>query len=105
MALFNRTANGVSLTTEGERYLITVVNALGELNSAGEALKKSIKQLKLLLDVIPSISNIWLIPRIHRVEQRFPHLKVDLVSGDGPPDFNQSPADICIRCLLPNPKQ
>ncbi len=99
--LFIRSANGINLTTEGRQYLPTVIKFLNELNNSGEALQRNPKQQQLLLDVIPSMSNIWLIPRIHSFEDRYPHLKVDLINGDGSPDFNLSQADICIRCLLP----
>ncbi len=98
--LFIRSANGISLTTEGRQYLPTVIKALNELNNGGQSLQRNPKQQQLLLDVIPSMSNIWLIPRIHSFEDRYPHLKVDLINGDGSPDFNLSQADICIRCLL-----
>ena len=101
VALFTRGPNGVSLTPIGKNYLSSVSNALNELNSIGEQLQTSPIQQQLLLDVIPSMTNIWLIPRIHSFEQRFPHLKVDLITGDGKPDFNASQADISIRCLLP----
>ncbi|EPJ46751.1 MAG: hypothetical protein OFPII_18420 [Osedax symbiont Rs1] len=99
--LFIRSAKGICLTTEGQLYLPTVIKVLSELNNSGESLQRNPKQQQLLLDVIPSMSNIWLIPRIHSFEDRYPHLKVDLINGDGSPDFNLSQADICIRCLLP----
>ena len=102
VALFTRGPSGVSLTPAGRNYLHSVSNALNELNSSGEQLQTSPIQQQLLLDVIPSMTNIWLIPRIHSFEQRFPHLKVDLITGDGQPDFNRTQADISIRCLLPS---
>jgi len=73
VALFTRGPNGVSLTAIGKKYLSSVSNALNELNSIGEQLQTSPIQQQLLLDVIPSMTNIWLIPRIHSFEQRFPH--------------------------------
>lgn len=101
VSLFTRTNNGIELTAKGRQYIPTVIKALNELSSIGEALQSNPQQQTLLLDVIPSMSNIWLIPRIHSFEQRFSHLKVDLISGDGPPDFNSTQADLCIRCLPP----
>ena len=102
VALFTRGPSGVSLTAAGRNYFISVSNALNQLNSSAEQLQTSPIQQQLLLDVIPSMTNIWLIPRIHSFEERYPHLKVDLITGDGQPDFNLSQADISIRCLLPN---
>ncbi|EPJ50205.1 MAG: hypothetical protein OFPI_20620 [Osedax symbiont Rs2] len=102
IALFTRGPSGVSLTAAGRNYFSSVSTALNQLNSSAEQLQNSPIQQQLLLDVIPSMTNIWLIPRIHSFEQRYPHLKVDLITGDGEPDFNLSQADISIRCLLPN---
>ena len=99
VSLFTRTNQGITLTAIGQQYLPTVIKALSELSSMGEALQSNPQQQTLLLDVIPSMSNIWLIPRIHSFELRFSHLKLDLISGDGQPDFNKSQADLCIRCL------
>ncbi|MEH6443209.1 MAG: LysR substrate-binding domain-containing protein [Oceanospirillaceae bacterium] len=100
-ALFTRTAKGITLTNEGQCYLNTVIKVLNELNSSGELLQAHPKQQKLLLDVIPSMSNLWLIPKIHSFEKQYSHIEVDLINGDGQPNFNTSQADIAIRCLLP----
>ncbi|MEM5529702.1 LysR family transcriptional regulator [Gammaproteobacteria bacterium AS21] len=105
VALFNRSANGISLTANGDIYLSTVVSALNELNNAAQSLQSKPNKQQLVLDVIPSLSNIWLIPKIHSFEQRYPHLKVDLMTGDGLPNFNQLQADAYIRCLLPTQVQ
>ncbi|OUS21393.1 hypothetical protein A9R01_17840, partial ['Osedax' symbiont bacterium Rs2_46_30_T18] len=58
VALFTRGPNGVSLTAIGKNYLSSVSNALNELNSIGEQLQTSPIQQQLLLDVIPSMTNI-----------------------------------------------
>lgn len=100
LALFTRSARGLHLTPEGRKYLGVVSKSLNELNSIGEALQCTPKKQSLLVDMIPSMSNLWLIPKIHRFEQRFRHLQVDLINGDGPPDFQQSQADVYVRCLL-----
>jgi len=105
VALFTRSANGISLTANGDMYLSTVVSVLNELNNAAQSLQSKPNKQQLVLDVIPSLSNIWLIPRIHSFEQRYPHLKVDLITGDGLPNFNQSQADAYIRCLAPEQVQ
>lgn len=105
IGLFERTSNGVSLTLEGQQYFIVVANALSELNEVSQQLKQHPVQQQLWLDVIPSMTHIWLIPRIRSFEQLYPHLKVNLISGDGIPEFNTTHVDIAIRCLKPSMAQ
>lgn len=100
LALFIRSSSGVHLTSEGQQYLHVVARSLNELNSIGEALQLEPKKQSLLVDMIPSMSNIWLIPKIHRFEQQFEYLQVDLINGDGQPNYNQSQADVFVRCLI-----
>jgi DNA-binding transcriptional LysR family regulator len=97
--LFERTTQGVKLTKLGQQYLVTVINALDTLDSGAQALQQHPRTQQLLVDAIPSLCNIWLIPRLYSFEQRYPHLKVNLSNGDGAVNFSQSQADIAIRCL------
>ena len=98
-ALFIRSSKCLVLTEQGLEYFNAVTHALNILASSAESLQVQPRQQRLLIDVIPSMSHIWLIPRIHRFEQRYPHLQIDLISGDGDCNFNQTQADLSIRCL------
>ncbi len=97
--LFERTTQGVKLTKHGQQYLESVINALDLLDAGAQTLQQHPKTQQLMIDAIPSLCNIWLIPRLYSFEQRYPHLKVDLSNGDGPVNFSQNQADIAIRCL------
>ncbi len=99
LLLFERTTQGVKLTELGQQYLTTVIKALDTLDSGAQALQQHPKTQQLMIDAIPSLCNIWLIPRLYSFEQRYPHLKVNLSNGDGAVNFSQSNADIAIRCL------
>ncbi|NQZ33419.1 MAG: LysR family transcriptional regulator [Oceanospirillaceae bacterium] len=99
VALFIRGPKGLLLTEQGEQYFDAVTSALSILSSSAESLQSQPRQQRLLIDVIPSMSHIWLIPRIHSFEKRFPHLQIDLISGDGQVNFNQTQADLSVRCL------
>lgn len=99
LLLFERSTQGVTLTKQGEQYLDTVIKVLDQLDSSAQLLQQSPTTQKLLIDAIPSLCNLWLIPRLYSFEQQYPHLTVDLVNGDGDTDFSQTQADIAIRCL------
>ena len=102
VGLFERRANGILLTEAGQQYLPFVTAALDSLDSATEQLQRGTRQReRLLLSVTPSFTSSWLISRIHDFEQQYPHLQVDLISGDGKPDFAGTEVDMAIRCLLP----
>jgi len=99
IALFIRTPKGLHLTDAGRQYFVSVTQSLNILANAGATLQSDPEKQQLLIDVIPSMSHIWLIPRIHSFETRFKHLQLDLISGDGEPDFNRTQADLSIRSL------
>jgi len=99
-ALFERKAKGIELTAAGRQYLPFVTAALDSLDSATEQLQLgATRKERLLLSVTPSFSSSWLISRIQAFEQDYPGLQVDLLSGDGKPDFAGTDIDSAIRCL------
>jgi DNA-binding transcriptional LysR family regulator len=53
----------------------------------------------LTLNITPSLSNLWLIPRLKILSESLPNLRLNMVSGDGVFQFHQASADIAIRCL------
>ena len=99
IALFIRTPKGLHLTDAGRQYFESVTQSLNILANACATLQSAPEKQQLLIDVIPSMSHIWLIPRIHSFEARFKHLQLDLISGDGEPNFNRTQADLSIRSL------
>ncbi|MDI3326812.1 LysR substrate-binding domain-containing protein [Pontibacterium granulatum] len=102
VGLFERKPNGITLTEAGAQYLPFVSAALDSLDSATEQLQRGTRQReRLLLSVTPSFTSSWLISRIHAFEQQHPHLQVDLITGDGRPDFSGTEVDLAIRCLRP----
>jgi len=99
IALFIRTPKGLHLTDAGRQYFESVTQSLNILANASATLQSDPEKQQLLIDVIPSMSHIWLISRIHSFETRFKHLQLDLISGDGEPNFNSTQADLSIRSL------
>ncbi|MGB1237538.1 MAG: LysR substrate-binding domain-containing protein [Pseudomonadales bacterium] len=104
ISLLQRTASGVAPTEQGLTYLQGVSTVLNQLHTLAESVQQAPQQ-PLVLDVIPSMTTIWLIGQIHSFERQHPHLNVDLVTGDGPVDLATTRADISIRCLQPSNAQ
>ncbi|WP_299011672.1 LysR family transcriptional regulator [uncultured Shewanella sp.] len=88
LPLFIRLHRQLVLTDEGQRYLPHVQTALQSLNNATYDLKSQPLQTQTLsINVLPSLSINWLIPRIEEFKSQYPNLFVDLSIGDFPVDF------------------
>lgn len=98
--LFERRPEGLCLTATGSRYLAAVSLAMDSLDQATTQVKGALDgKQNLRLDMLPSLSSIWLIPRLSDLESSYPNLNVELVTGEGVPDFAASEADLAIRCF------
>lgn len=98
--LFERTPAGLVLTEAGRQYLPEISNALEQIQSATARLQhQSTADKTLLLNLTPSFSTLWLIPRLAELATACPDLRLNMVSGDGAFRFQNSDADAAIRCL------
>ncbi|MEH6577293.1 MAG: LysR substrate-binding domain-containing protein [Amphritea sp.] len=98
--LFERHPAGMKLTTKGSRYLGAISTAMDSIDRAtAELTGASSDKETLRVDMLPSFSSIWLIPRLQQLERRYAELNVELVTGEGLPDFVASEADLAIRCF------
>lgn len=99
--LFERSARGVDLTPAGRNYLQRVGNALGAINTATDDLRHGIQDA-LHLHCSPSFASLWLMPRIARFRQAYPHIALALSASPQHSDFQLGQVDIDIRYGLPN---
>ena len=100
LALFDRTNTGLQLTKAGKQYLPTIMSALEQIQSSTANLQQlENNHHSLTLNITPSLSSLWLIPRLKRLSESLPNLRLNMVSGDGVFQFHQASADIAIRCL------
>lgn len=100
LALFDRTTTGLALTKAGKQYLPTIMAALEQIQSSTANLQQlETNNHSLTLNITPSLSHLWLIPRLERLTDALPNLRLTMVSGDGAFQFHQASADIAIRCL------
>ncbi|USD43132.1 LysR family transcriptional regulator [Vibrio sp. SCSIO 43135] len=99
-ALFERHANGITLTVAGKHYLPKVTEALEAIQYATASVLQSGQAQGLLrVNVTPSFANLWLIPNIRRFHQTHSKLQVSVTTGDGQVKESLSNADIMVRCL------
>lgn len=99
-ALFERSAGGLRLTDSGQEYLAAISESLELIRKATARVQQSKGAANSLkIDLIPSFSMLWLIPRLEQLQCELPELKLTQVVGDGPYRFETNSADLAIRCL------
>ncbi|MCL1148024.1 transcriptional regulator GcvA [Shewanella marinintestina] len=105
IALFIRQHRSLKLTDEGERYFVHAQAALQTINNAtSDLITQPLRTQTLAINVLPSLTISWLIPRMEEFKSRYPHLYVDLSIGDFEVDFNKVNYDIAIRSATTVPK-
>ncbi|MEZ9595269.1 transcriptional regulator GcvA [Shewanella sp. 10N.261.52.F9] len=105
IALFIRQHRSLKLTDEGERYFVHAQAALQTINNAtSDLITQPLRTQTLAINILPSLTISWLIPRMEEFKSRYPHLYVDLSIGDFEVDFNKVNYDIAIRSATTVPK-
>ncbi|WP_432697521.1 LysR substrate-binding domain-containing protein [Marinobacterium sp. YM272] len=98
--LFDRAPSGLVLTEAGRLYLPAISQAIEKIQTATAILQqRAHESSSLTLNLTPSFSNLWLIPRLDALWQAMPELNLTMLSGDGEFHFRDSEADMAIRCL------
>ena len=105
LALFIRLHRKLQLSDEGRQYLPKIQAALQSINSATIELQQQPLRLQsLAINVLPSLSISWLIPRLEQFKSNHKNLYVDLSIGDGAVDFSHKKYDIVIRSATSQPQ-
>ena len=105
LVLFIRLHRKLQLSDEGRQYLPKIQAALQSINSATLELQQQPLRLQsLAINVLPSLSISWLIPRLEQFKSNHKNLYVDLSIGDGAVDFAQNKYDIVIRSATSKPQ-
>jgi LysR family transcriptional regulator, glycine cleavage system transcriptional activator len=92
--LFRRDARRAELTAEGQTYFPTVRDALDQIEAQTRALRPSLNDTELTIQVYVTVAIKWLIPRLHDFERRFPNMKVRLSTSYVDWDFDENNVDV-----------
>lgn len=97
-ALFDRVPRGVRLTEKGERLFAGVHTALLDVANTLDALRPVPSAGSLCVSVTHSFAALWLVPRLGRFYQAYPHYLVRLEACAEVIDLQQDASvDIAIR--------
>ena len=97
LSLFTRHGKRLSITEDGRIYALRLRLALGDIASAtGEVLSLP-RPDELIIAVLPSFANHWLVRRLPRFYAACPDLKIHLRASLEPVDFAADRIDVAIR--------
>ncbi|KQZ99758.1 transcriptional regulator [Mesorhizobium sp. Root157] len=98
LKLFERGARGVSLTLEGQRLHIRTSEAFALIADTSDRWVEPRGAAVVRLTSIPSISGLWLMPRLLALESREPRLRIVLDVDIRQADLADEGIDLSIRC-------
>lgn len=95
--LFERINRSLKLTFEGRLYLISIRQALENIETATRQLINRDAAGTLNISVLPSFATKWLSKRIWRFQQQYKELDVRIASFEWLADFKKDNCDVAIR--------
>ena len=98
LKLFERGARGVSLTPEGQRLFLRTNEAFSLISDTTDRWSDPRGTAVVRLTSIPSISGLWLMPRLHTLEDGAAQLRIVLDVDNHQSDLANDGYDLSIRC-------
>lgn len=95
--LFKRGSNGLSFSDRGKRFFVAINNAVHIIAEATEELRGEGDQQMLRISAQPNFATKWLVPRLSRFREEYPHIVVSVGAGGPTFDFADYDVDVAIR--------
>ena len=102
--LFHRHARGLILTEQGELLLDATRAMQRRLDAASARIRDSEEEVfgDLRVTTTTAFGTLWLVPRLSRLYERYPGLKIDLMLEERVLDLPMREADVAIRMKEPS---
>ena len=98
LRLFERKARGVALTPEGQRLYLRTQEAFALIADTSDRWSEPRGTAVIRLSSIPSVSSLWLMPRLAGLEGGDPKLRVALIIDHSFLDLEAEGIDLALRC-------
>ncbi|MDF1749070.1 MAG: transcriptional regulator GcvA [Alphaproteobacteria bacterium] len=95
--LFRRLNRALLLTEEGQAFAGAVRQALSQIATAADRVKRQDASGALNVSCLPSFASAWLVPRLARFRARHPEIDVRLSADYELTDFTVEDIDLAIR--------
>ena len=104
VTLFHRHARGLILTEQGELLFEATSSMRRRLETAEARIRDSADGIFGELRVTSTIGfgTLWLAPRLHKLYEEYPELKIDLILDERVLDLPMREADVAIRMKEPS---
>jgi DNA-binding transcriptional LysR family regulator len=96
--LFERQARGVGLTPEGQRLYLRTTEALALIADSSDRWVEARGSAVVRLASLPSVSGLWLMPRLRALESGEPKLRIELIIDHRESDLAEDGLDLALRC-------
>ncbi|WP_372989607.1 LysR family transcriptional regulator [Sulfitobacter sp.] len=102
--LFHRHARGLILTEQGELLFDATVAMTKRLDTASARIRDSEEEIfgELRVTTTTGFGTLWLAPRLPKLYEKYPDLKVDLMLEERVLDLPMREADVAIRMKEPS---
>lgn len=94
--LFTRFNNRILLTDAGQAIFAGVSESLREISDLSEKIKSGSTRSRLIISVLPSLANRWLVPKLATLTAGEPTLRIDIRAEEEPIDFMRHNIDLRI---------
>ena len=94
--LLDRAVGGVRLTPAGAELRRQVEGPVAALEAAAGQVRALPEALRLRLSVVPSLGNLWLMPRLEDFRQRHPEIDIEFRQYHHDEDFTRSDVDLWV---------
>jgi LysR family glycine cleavage system transcriptional activator len=95
--LFVRLTREVKLTPEGSRLSGFIETGFQEIERGIAMFAPNSDPINLKVSTLPSFANRWLMPKISRFQEKYPHLKLSIMPSFSLVDFQGDGVDLAIR--------
>ncbi|WP_249927217.1 LysR substrate-binding domain-containing protein, partial [Escherichia coli] len=95
--LFLRHARGVRLTAEGRQLADAASAAFTDVAAVAHHLQPDADSVPLRITTLRSLSYCWLLPRLPRFTQAYPHIRIELHTGSGLDRYDDNGPEVGIR--------
>lgn len=104
VTLFHRHARGLILTEQGELLFETTSKMIKHLEATAARIRDSedVVQGELRVTTTTGFGTLWLAPRLSRLYEKYPNLKIDLMLEERVLDLPMREADVAIRMKEPS---
>ena len=102
--LFHRHARGLILTEQGELLFEATSSMVRKLDSTAARIRDSEEHVfgELKVTTTTGFGTMWLVPRLAKLYEHYPDLKIDLMLEERVLDLPMREADVAIRMKEPN---